>query len=165
MVNISGYGLGINIVALQTFPMGFDLKSFSDDTDALFIEDTETSGYEMDFEGSLVAYDKAAPIIVSVSVIPNTDDDINLKLLLQARKGGFKWLPIQDVTTMVVTYPDRGRVAFTNGTIIRGPFGDSILSSGRRKSNVYTFAFGAFAGAQSNRQAVIGTIQSLVGLL
>ncbi len=165
MINISGYGLGVNIVALQTFPMGFDIKSFSDDTDSLVVENTETSGYQMDFGGSLVAYDKAAPILVSLSVIPNSEDDINLKLLLQARKGGFKWLPIQDVTTMVISYPDRGRVVFSNGTIISGPFADSILSTGRRKSNTYNFAFGAFAGAQSSRQLVIGSLQSLIGLL
>ena len=165
MVNISGFGLKLNIVALQTFPMGFDIESFADDADALFIDDTETSGYEMDFDGSLVAYDKAAPILVAVSVIPNSEDDINLKLLLQSRKASFKWLPIQDVTTMVVTYPDRGRVVFSNGTIVSGPMADSILSSGRRKSNTYRFAFGAFAGAQSSRQLVVGTIQSLLGLI
>ncbi|QDH49592.1 hypothetical protein KYLE_46 [Pantoea phage Kyle] len=165
MVNISGYGMSVNIVALQTFPMGFSLESFSDDADPLAIDDTEVAGYEMTFDGGLVAFDKAAAHIVNVSVIPNSEDDINLKLLLQARKSSVKWLPIQDVTTMVINYPERGRVVFSNGTILKGPFADSILSTGRRRSNTYTFAFGAFAGAQTTKQAVIGTIQSLIGLI
>lgn len=165
MINISGFGTKVDIVALQTFPMGFSVTSFSDDVDPVIIEQTETSGYEMLFDGGLVAFDKAAPILVSLSVIPNTEDDINLKLLLQARKGGFKWLPIQDVTTMVVTYPDKGRVVFSSGTILSGPMGDSITTSGRRRTNTYNFVFGSYAGAQNSRQLITGVAQSLLGLL
>lgn len=165
MVNISGFGVKVNIVALQTFPMGFTVSKFTDDTDAIRIDPTEPVGYDLQFDGSIVVYDKASVIRVSLSVIPNTDDDINLKLLLQARKGGFKWLPIQDVTSMIITYPDGGRVALSMGTILSGPFADSIQQSGRRGSNTYDFVFAAFGGAQNSRQLITSGIQSILGLL
>lgn len=165
MINISGYGTKVNIVALQTFPMGFTVKQFADDADPISVDQTEPVGYDLQFDGGIVVYDKAAVVRVSLSVIPNTDDDINLKLLLQARKGGFKWLPIQDVTSMVINYPDGGKVALTMGTIIDGPLADSIQSSGRRRSNTYTFVFSAFGGAQNSRQLITSGIQSILSAL
>lgn len=165
MNNISGFGTKINIVALQSFPAGFTIESFADDQDPLNIEQTEPVGYELQFDGTIVAYDKGAVIRVDVAVIPNTEDDINLKLLLSTRKGGFKWLPVQDITTMVISYPDGGKVAFSNGTILSGPLGDSIQQSGRKRTNVYTFVFASFGGAQTSRQLIQGIGQALVGLL
>lgn len=165
MFNISGFGTKITVVALQTFPVGFTIESLTDDQDSLVIENIESVGYQMQYDGGMCVYDKAAAVRVSVSVIPNTPDDINLKLLLAARKGGFKWLPIQDVTSMLVSYPDGGKVAFSSGTIISGPLGDSIQQSGRRRSNTYTFVFASYGGAQSTKQIVQGIAQSVLGML
>lgn len=165
MVNISGFGTKVQIVALQSFPVGFTVEAFTDDQDALTIENIESVGYQLTYDGGICMYDKAAVVRVSLSVIPNTADDINLKLLLAARKGGFKWLPIQDVTSMLVSYPDGGKVAFSNGTIISGPLGDSIQQSGRRKSNTFTFVFAAYGGAQSTAQTIQGIAQGILGVL
>lgn len=163
MVNISGFGTSIRIVALQSFPVGLNISSLSDDQDSLIIEEVESVGYQLTYDGGICIYDKAAVVRVSIAVIPNTEDDINLKLLLSARKGGFKWLPIQDVTSMLITYPDGARVAFSNGTIISGPLGDSIEQSGRRKTNRYTFVFASYGGAQSTSQIAKGVVQSILG--
>ena len=64
---------------------------------------------------------------------------------------------------MLITYPDGGRVAFSNGTIISGPLGDSIEQSGRRKTNRYTFVFASYGGAQSTSQIAKGVVQSILG--
>jgi Tol biopolymer transport system component len=101
------------------------------------------------YDGSLFAYDKSAAIKVNVTVIAGTSDDINFKILLQARKGTAQVLSIPDITSMVITYPDGGRVMFSNGTIIGGPLADNLMTSGRKKGNTYSFVFGSFAGAQS----------------
>lgn len=154
MINISGFGTGVYVVALETFPQGFALSQFADDEDPISAENLDAIGYEMMYDGSLFAFDKASPIIVDVAVIPGSEDDANLKVLLQTKKGGQNLLPIGDVTSMVINYPGNGFVTLSNGTIVNGPIVDSIQASGRKKSNVYRFAFGSFAGTQSIRQAI-----------
>lgn len=165
MIDVSGFGTGIVVVALQSFPMGFTLSKFADDVDPISAKDVEATGYEMLYDGTLYSFDKAAPVEVAVSVIPSSDDDINLKILLASKKGAKKLLPLPDVTSMVVTYPDGGRVILSNGTILRGPMMDSIESTGRRKSNTYTFVFGSITGAQSATQFIAGIGQGLLGLI
>lgn len=165
MIDISGFGTGIVVVALQSFPMGFSLSKFADDADPISAKDIEPTGYEMLYDGSLFAFDKAAPVELSVSVIPGSDDDLNLKVLLQSKKGAKKLIPLADVTSMVITYPDGGRVILSNGTILRGPLVDSIEASGRKKSNTFTFVFGSVTGAQSTTQLVASIAQDVLGAL
>lgn len=88
MINISGFGLSANIVALQTFPMGFQVTQFADDIDPISFEPMEPIGYDLLFDGDLFAFDKGAPVIVSLGVLPQTTDDINLKLMLTSKKEG-----------------------------------------------------------------------------
>ena len=118
------------------------------------------------YDGDLFAFDKATPIEVAVSVIPGTSDDINLKILLQSKHAPKTLIPLPDVTSMVITYPDKGRIVLSNRLpILKGPLVDSISTQGRRKGNRYTFVFGAFAGAQSAAQVVSGIVQGAVGFL
>lgn len=164
MLNISGVGTSVMIIALQSFPMGFNITQFADEEDPISVEPVEPVGYEMLYDGGMVSYDKASPVVVSIAVPPNTDDDINLKVLLQSRKGGLRLLPISDITTMIISYPDNDRVVLTNGTILSGPLADSIASSGRKKSNVYKFVFATFGGAQSGKEVVAGVVQNVLGI-
>jgi hypothetical protein len=149
VIDISGFQTGIIVVALASFPVGFSLSQFADDVDPLTVDVTETTGYEMLYDGSLFAFDKAAPIKLSVSVIPGSADDINLKILLQARKGSKSIVNLPDITSIVITYPDGGRVMLSSGTILSGPLADTIQTTGRKKGNTYSFVFGSFAGAQN----------------
>lgn len=165
MINISGYGLKATIVAVQTFPSGFTVKSFADSTNALTFEIMEPVGYKVLFDGSLFCFDKGAPVIVSIGVLPQTDDDINLKLLLTSKKSTSSWAEFLDITSMVVNYPDGGKVVLSNGSIISGPVGDTVLASGRRDCNVYKFAFGTVAGLQSTTETIGTTIQALLSAL
>lgn len=165
MINISGFGLKVTVVAVQTFPMGFEIKQFADDSDPLIFEPMEPVGHEMLFDGDLFVFDKAAPVMVALSVLPQTDDDINLKILLSSKKGGLRWLPFSDITTMVVTYPDGGLVVLSNGSIISGPIGDSVLQSGRKSCNTYRFAFGTVAGLQSSTESVATIAQNILSIL
>ena len=164
MIDVSGFGLKATIVAIQTFPMGFTVQQFADDVDPLEIQDDVPGGYEMLYDGSLFAYTQANPILVKISVLPGSEDDINLKILLGARRMANKLLPISDVTSLVVSYPDGGKAVFSNGSIISGPPADSIKQEGRKKGNTYLFAFGNSTGAQSTRQVVSEVIQGVVGL-
>jgi len=165
MIDVSGFGTGIVVLSLQSFPFGFQLKQFADDVDPISAKEVDAIGFEMLYDGDLFAFDKAAPIEVSVGVIAGSEDDINLKILLQSKKGSASILPLPDITSMVITYPDGGRVILSKGTILRGPLVDTVLATGRKKGNTYTFVFAAFTGAQSAKQFVGGLFQSAAELI
>lgn len=165
MIDVSAFGTGINIVSTRTFPVGFPLSQFADDEDPLTIEPLEVSGFERLYDGSIFMFDKTSPVLLSVAVAPNTDDDINMKILLQMRKSSPQLLPIPDTTTMIITYPDGGRVVFSGGGIITGAIADSISNQGRKKGNVYHFAFGTFAGAQSFKELATTLAQNILSLV
>lgn len=165
MIDVSAFGTGINIVATTSFPTGFPLTQFADDEDPLSIEEVEVSGFEKLYDGSIFTFDKTSPVLLSVGIMPNTDDDINMKILMQMRKSSPSILPLPDTTSMVITYADGGRVILTSGTIISGALADSISAQGRKKGNVYHFVFGTFAGAQSASELVAGVAQNILSVV
>jgi hypothetical protein len=165
MIDISTAGSGITIFSLNSFPVGFQLRSFADDQEALDIEDTEVAGYERLYDGNIFAFDKTSPILLSVGVIPNTSDDINLKIILQKRKSNNTQLALLDTVTMVIGYADGGRVVLSEGTILGGSIADSLTSNGRKKSNRYHFAFGSFDGFQSFKQFAANVVETGLSLL
>lgn len=164
MENISGFGTSLTIVALSSFPFGFNVTKFADDVDPISHKEVEPIGYERLYDGSLFFFNQNAPIEVSLSVVPGSEDDINLKILLQAQKGGIKFIPIPDVTSMILNYP-MGKVMLTNGSIVKGPFFDSIADTSRKKSNTYTFVFANFAGAQNMKEAGITLAREVMSIL
>lgn len=164
MQDISAFGTEITVVATKSYPLGFKLTKFADDEDPIKVEEVEPNGFVMLYDGSLFAYSKAAPIVLTVFLIPGSEDDINCKLLLQASKGSASIIPVPDVTSMVISYPGGGRIVLSNGTIIKGMLADSVNQTGRFKGNPYTFAFGSFAGAQNARELVGGIINAIAGL-
>lgn len=165
MIDLSGFGTGITIVSTGTFPQGFTLKQFSDDEEPLSIENTEVAGYEKLYDGSIFTFDKTSPLLLSVGIMPNTDDDMNMKILLQMRKSSKQILPLPDTTSMIIGYPDGGKVAMSNGTMLSGPLADSLSAQGRKKGNVYHFVFGTFAGAQSAKELVATVAQNIASIL
>jgi hypothetical protein len=164
MQDVSAFGTTISILATHSFPVGFTIENFADDKDPLKIENIEATGYVFLIDGSLFIFDKAAVIKVDVSTVAGSDDDINLKTMLQARKGSSSIINLPDVTTMTIAYGNGGIVMFTNGSIVSGPLGDSIEQSGRHPSNTYTFVFSDFAGAQSVAEVVNVALQAITGL-
>jgi len=152
MIDISTAGSGVTIFSLSSFPMGFRLTAFADDVDALNIEATEVSGFEKLYDGNIFTFDKTSPILLTVGIIPNTEDDINLKIMLQKRKSTSSIIPVADDATIVIVYADGGRNVLSKGSILGGPIADSLSASGRKKSNEYHFVFGSFDGFQSFKQ-------------
>lgn len=163
MQNISGFGTSLTIIATQSFPFGFGVTKFADDVAPITHKEVEPTAYQELIDGSLFFFTQAAPVEVAISVIPGSEDDINLKILLQAQKGGIQLLPVPDVTSMVLSYP-KGKVMLTNGSIIRGPLMDSIGDTSRKNSNTYTFVFGNFAGAQNSLEAAVTIGREILSL-
>jgi hypothetical protein len=165
MIDISAFGTGLTIVATTSFPVGFQVTSFADDEAPLDISNVEVSGYEKLYDGTIFTYDKTSPILLSIGVLPNTSDDINLKVLMQQRKSSAQLNQLADTTSLIIKYADGGYAAMSNGSIISGALADSLTTQGRKKGNAYHFVFGTFAGAQSATELVATVAQNALALL
>ncbi len=138
---ISGFGGQIYLVASQTFPIGFSITQWADDADPLDFPSIPVSDAAMGVNGDLIVWSSANPIPIGIAVIPTSQDDINLSILLEANRPGRGKKPIKDIITLTVTYPDGTIRIANNGAIMDGMPGNSVASAGRQKTKVYQFKF------------------------
>lgn len=141
VANVSGFGAKCHIVSTATFPYGFALSKLADDIDPIVVEDLEIKKFEMLLDGSMLAYQTANPVLVSLSVIAGSVDDINLGVMLSASQIRGKLIKLPDTVLMTVSYPDDTISTFTRGAMLAGPPAKSVLVSGRYKTSTYKFAF------------------------
>lgn len=140
-VNISGFGLVVNVLASNTFPVGLILTEFADDADPFDIPPLQIADKAMGLNGDLITWSKANPIIITLNVIPQSLTDLNLAILLEANRVGRGKIGARDVITMTATYPNNSPIILTNGAITDGIPGSPVSSAGRLKSKTYQFAF------------------------
>lgn len=141
MVNISGFGLIVNIVASNTFPVGLLLTEFADDADPFDIAALQIADKAMGLNGDLIVWSKANPIIVTLNVIPQSFTDLNLAVLLEANRVGKGKTGARDIITMSAIYPNGTPIILSSGAITDGIPGSPVSSAGRLKSKNYAFAF------------------------
>lgn len=141
MQDISGVGLQVRVIASVTFPSGISVTQFADDADPFDLPSIEIASTEMGLNGDMVWFSKAAIIPITINVIPNSDDDRNLAVLLEANRVGKGKTPAGDIITIVGIYPDGRSITLPMGKITAGMPGNSIASAGRMKSKAYEFKF------------------------
>lgn len=141
MANITGFGLVVTVKASNTFPVGFFITSFADDSDPFDIPSLQIGDSAMGLNGDLISWAKANPIKITLSVIPNTPADISLGILLEANRVGRGKQGANDIITVNGVYPSGRFITLTNGIITDGMPGDSVASAGRLKSKTYNFSF------------------------
>jgi hypothetical protein len=141
MENISGFGLIVNILASNTFPVGLLLTEFADDADPMDISSLQIADKAMGLNGDLIIWSKANPVIVTLNVIPQSFADLNLAVLLEANRVGKGKTGARDIITMTAIYPNGTPILLTNGAITDGIPGSAVSSAGRLKSKNYAFAF------------------------
>lgn len=141
MQDISGFGARVRVVASKTFPQGFDLTQFADDTDPFDIPSTQIRDKAMGLNGDLIMWSKATPVGITLAVVPGSDDDKNLAALYEANRVAKGKQSASDVVTVTVVYPDGKTLTCQNGGITDGPAGVGIASAGRLKTSSYQFAF------------------------
>lgn len=139
--NISGFGASVRLVASTTFPQGITITQFADDSDPIDIPSLQIADKAMGVNGDLYTWSKANPLIYNMSVGPDTDDDINLQILLEANRVAKGKTSALDDITISVLYPDGSTATYSGGTITDGMPGNAIASAGRLKSKTYNFAF------------------------
>lgn len=141
MQDISAFGTVVTVAASNTFPAGFTVTQFADDADGLDSPSIKIAETAMGVNGDLVSWSKAAPIPLTLNVVPGSEDDINLGLLFEANRVGKGKISARDVISVTVVYPSGQVKSFTNGTITDGAAANSAASAGRLKSKAYMFAF------------------------
>lgn len=139
--DVSGFGLKIVIQASNTFPSGFTLTQFSDDSDPLDMPSLQVADKAMGLNGNLITWSKANPVPMTVNIVPGTTDDDNMQVLLSANRASSGRRPARDIVTATVVYPDGRTVRCMRGKITDGPMGNSVASAGRMKTKAYVFAF------------------------
>lgn len=149
MADVSAIGLGVTIKASNTFPGGFQITEFSDDTDPVDLPAVDVAELGMDVNGNLVSWSSPTPQTVTISVLPGTEGDDNLQVLLQANRAAKGRTVARDVVTLVVTYGDGSTTTCREGRILNGPAAKSVASAGRLKSHTYTFGFQDFDHARA----------------
>lgn len=140
-IYIGGFGSSIQLTASTTFPNGITITQFSDDTDPYDIPSLQILDKAMGANGDLVGWSKANPLIVSIAVLPNSQDDVNLSILLEANRVAKGKNSALDIITAVIAYPDQATATFVNGFITDGLPANALASSQRLKSKPYMFCF------------------------
>lgn len=153
-VNISGFGTKVTLVSTITFPYGFQLSAFSDDVDPIDIEDYQAADHEMLLDGGMFSYQMANPIKATIRIIPNSDDDENMKIVMEMARVKQNIIQLPDFIILTISYPDGSILILSKGYIRKGPISNSVQAAGRMRSNSYELVF-----AEQNR---IGS--SIVGL-
>lgn len=141
MQDISAFGIALNIVASNTFPNGFDVTQFADDADPFDSPDLKLGDSKMGVNGTLITWSVATPITLKVAVVPQSDDDQNLEILVEANRVAAGKTSAKDAITLTASYPTGPRKQLSPGRIITGPVLSSAAAVGRLKSKVYEFVF------------------------
>lgn len=139
--NISGFGLRVVVAASTTFPAGFAITQFADDSDPFDLPSLNIADTGMGLNGDMVVWAKATPIDITVSVVPNGQDDTNLSILFEANRVAKGKRGARDTITLTAVYPDGRIKVFQQGVVISGIPANSVASAGRYKSRTYSFRF------------------------
>lgn len=145
--DVTGFGLKLRISASNSFPAGFDVTAFADDADSLDFSPVAIGDSAMGLNGDLITWNKAAPLPMTINVIPGTADDLNLQALASANRVAQGKRAALDRITATIVYPDARVITLTGGQITAAPFGNSVSSQGRVKTNSYSFMFEQKIGA------------------
>lgn len=145
--DISGFGTVVQIVASNTFPVGFPVSQFADDSDPLDFPSIQIADAAMGLNGDLITWSKAVPVAMVLNVIPGSEDDLNLALLADANRVGAGKTSARDRITATVVYPDGSVTTCTGGVITNYNPGKGVASASRLKTRSYAFSFESKNGA------------------
>jgi hypothetical protein len=141
--DISVFGLEANVVASTTFP---------NDGDPLDSPDLEIADMAIGPNGDTISWTSPRLVEIVTTVIPQSDDDLNLTALVDANRVAKGKTSAQDEITIIWTYPNGMKVTCSDGKIVTGPVVQSGTAEGKAKSKRFAFKFG-----QVTRQNPSGT--------
>lgn len=141
LIDVSFAGSGVTIA-------GIPIRNFMDDANPLEFPDSEVTSFGVNCNGVMVRHAKPSAVIMSVTVIPGSDEDDKLyKLWISYRVQDGKnkadvWAKGLTASVSVGnTQMKRRSYSFSGGTMISGPGGPSAGAEGKMRGRTYTFAF------------------------
>lgn len=141
MQDISATGVSATIFATLTFPAGFTITAWADDTNPIDVETLQIGDAGMGVNGNLTFWSTPNPIRITLRPIPNSEGDANLQILLSANRVAKNKTSVQDIITMAVNYPDGSVKTFTNGKLVNGTPALGVASNARLQTREYQFVF------------------------
>lgn len=130
------------------------IVEFSDEGSPVEVDDVEVTGEAVTLNGQAVYWRKPSLYHVTVTVIPGSQNDLDLQRMLHASKvqNGESVTPISELTvTMTINAPkinesngsqQTGRKwTFKNGRFLRGKIGMQTDPEGKMSAMAYSFAF------------------------
>ena len=150
--DVSGTGFSLTVKASVTFPQGFPVTAFADDADPWDAPAVDIATPSMNVNGDLVVFSAPQPLARTVNVIPGSEEDNNLTILLEANRVGKGKRSARDVITIVATWPDGSTETLGGGKMTNGMSGKSLASAGKIKSRSYAFAFENYSLTRATAQ-------------
>jgi hypothetical protein len=147
MINISGFGLTVNVVASVTFPNGVSITAFADDADPLETGAVDLGDTGMGLNGDLGVWSRPQVYDLELNVFATTQDDKNLAAIFDANRIGKGKTSARDVINVVINYPNGEKVALNNGIMVTGTAFPPVSNQGRFKTRTYRFRFQDIAQA------------------
>lgn len=141
MQDISGFAIEVTLIASVTYPSGIIITQFADDADPFDSPSQQLADMSMTLNGELLKWSTANIIPLTINLIPQSEDDINLAILAERNRVGRGKSSARDVITVSGIYPDGSAVTLTNGFITDAVINTSVASAGRLKSKPYVFGF------------------------
>lgn len=141
---ISVLGTKAYLTASNTFPAGFEITKFPADSDGIDVQESQIANAEMGVNGDMITWRTPVPQQLVLTVVPGSEEDKNLQILLDRNRAAKGKSNIQDNITLVVTLANGVTHTFSNGIIISGELGYSITSQGKIRTKRYGFMFEQF---------------------
>lgn len=142
MPDLSHFGTVATILASNTLPAPAPITHFADDADGLDLPEVTIAEMAMGTNGDDISWSVAAPIELTVNIIPNTISHLSMNIIFEANRPQKGKLPARDKITFVRIAPDGSTLTLSKGKIISGTPAVSNASSGRIKTASYKLRFG-----------------------
>lgn len=122
---------------------GVTIGDFMDDANPVEFQDVEVSSVGVNCNGSMIRNAKPNVIMMSVTVIPQSQSDNYLYNLWKKYRVQGNWNSQWEVplSASVTISGGRGSRSYSNGTMVSGPGGPSSNGEGKMTGRTYTFAF------------------------
>jgi len=141
MDNVGGFGVVISLIATKTFPVGLTLSKFSDDVSPIEFSESQVADHEFLVDGDIISFETSSAVTVKIGVIPGSDDDDNLSIMLNSNKSIFRIGGLPDLMIMSILYPNQPGIVLNRGYIRSGSLGTSMSEAGRGKGKQFEFIF------------------------
>ena len=121
------------------------ITDFMDDANPVEFQDCEVSAVGINCNGHMIRYAKPSAIMMSVTVIPNSDNDKDLYNMWKKFRikddWSDDWEQALSATIDVSNKSLNISRTLNGGTMVSGPGGPSSNGEGKLQGRTYTFAF------------------------